>query len=273
MKKQINRSFLLWLVFAIGAIAAAVMQTIGVMIAYGPDTNYFQADSPLPILAVIFSLISAVAGTLAAMTTKPSTLAAAPFGNRSYPTPAAFGFLFAAIVILLFNHNQLNPTVGTLAALFLALAVLYAILIGFPIAKAKASIVALLGFLAVIACILLTAYYYFDTSIEMNAPLKTATQTGILFSLILYTEEIRYLLDRARPRFYLSVCTWVVSIGALSTPAMLVGFLTDRIDRADYTAGAFLILCIMVTALIRIHTLLHPQVPTTPDSEPTQSPE
>lgn len=256
MNKTFKKRSLLWLGFALCSLASALLQTIAVLTAYEASANYFRNGSPLPTLAAVFAILGTVLGTAASFLTSQEELAESPFGTRPIHAPATLGFLAVAIVLPLSTHQT---TLGNISAIFSAIAILYSVSFLFIKRNKKNDIIVFLGFAAVLTCILITAYYYFDHAVEMNAPLKVSTQTGLLFALLYYTGELRYLIGTARPRVFLMLASWAISIGSLSALSVPVAFWTGKIDRADYAVGGFLVFCIVLTALARMITLLRPR--------------
>ena len=94
---------------------------------------------------------------------------------------------------------------------------------------------------------------------EMNSPVKVTVQTALLFAMLYYTAELRYLLDRRKPRLYLALAMLTLASSALSAVAIPVAFCLGHLSRMDYLAGAILTLGIAVTVLLRIFFLLSEQ--------------
>ena len=254
MKKPVG---ILRLAFAILSIAAALLQTVALLTSYDAIANYFIRGSILPTLAVVFALLGAVGGTAAAILTDPKELNPTPFAQRLLQAPALLGFLAVAILLPIYGNRAATPRLPIAAAVLLSLAVLYCILSGIPSMREKHSTaIIFLGFATVIGCIVTVACYYFDISIDMNAPVKVATQIGILCSMLYFTCEIRYLLGKTMPRMYLAVSSWVIAIGALCAPAVPVAYFAGKLTRTDYAAGAVLVFCVILTVLLRLKTLL-----------------
>ena len=165
-----------------------------------------------------------------------------------------------------------NDTKLTYAiVLFFVLASVYHLCLAFGWIKNQYAI-ALSGFSTVIGCILLCGYYYFDATLEMNAPLKVSVLTGLLFAMMLYTGEIRVLIGTPMPRAHLlfSVCT--LGLGSLSALPIPVAYLAGKFDRLanvktnrfmiahfshpEYLVGAVVLLGICITAAWRICKIL-----------------
>ena len=258
MKKILSLP-MLRLGFVILSSLAAILQVIAFLTVLEPNSNYFGGSAWLPALAVLFSLLGAACGTLAAYRTNRAELAKEPFSATRLPSLlTALGFL--ALTLLFAVKTAKQPSnftyLITLAALVSAL---YAALSAFStVARRSRTTLALLGFAPVLTCILLNAYYYFDVTVEMNAPVKTTLQLGLLCAAVYFTGEIRFHLKRALPRLFLTLVAWTVAFGALSALAIPVAYLTGHIHRADYAVGALLTLALAVGAVLRAHALLHP---------------
>ena len=240
---------------------AAVMQTAAIVIAYDPTANYFFVGTPLPYVAAALSVVGGILGILFALCHTPKNADAVPFSDsKAIVLPAAFCFAVCAILFFL----SASGTLATAAAIVLLLAALYTILTTTPQATADATLFPILGFSTVIACALMNAYYYFDASMEMNAPVKVTVQTALLFAMLYYTAELRYLLNRRKPRLYLALAMLTLASAALSAIAIPVAFCIGRLSRMDYLAGAILTLGIAITVLLRVIFLLSEQNHTVP---------
>lgn len=250
MKKIQHPSTFLTVCAYIAVAIAAVLRCVAMRTSYEANTNYFSIGIRLPGIAILFAVVGAVCGIVASCLTPTEQTTGTPFSARLLPSlPAAFGFLLSAVLFMLYGNLSVL-TIATVLALLLS--AVYSVFCGTVNRQTQPSTVALLGFAAVIGCALVNACYYFDTSVEMNAPVKVSLQTALLFAMLYYTGEIRCLLGREKPRLYriLAHCT----IAACSVPALSVtiayGF--GIIDRADYFAGALLTLGIAITVICRL---------------------
>ena len=240
----------------ISACLAALLQVIAVLTIYQPDSHYFDQTSILPSLAVFVAIVGAICGTVAACMTERQSLNDTPFSRNASRAPIAVGFLAPAILL---PNSEFNVnSVLTIAIVAISgIAVVYGILTNVPpLAQKIPTATVLTGFAAVIGCVALNAYYYFDMTLEMNSPLKVSVQMGLLFATLYLTGELRYLLGVPMPRTFLMLGAWLVSIGALSAFAIPVAYFAGLTNRDDYMAGAILVLCILLTALARAFTLL-----------------
>ena len=90
----------------------------------------------------------------------------------------------------------------------------------------------------------------------MNAPLKVTAQTALLFAMLAYTGEIRFLLGRAMPRLYLSLSLCALATSALCALPFSLCFVLGLTDRFDYAGVALMMGLISVTLIARILSLL-----------------
>ena len=249
-----KKTFYLRVLFFACAALSAVFQLLAVLLAHDAGTHYFERASILPTLSVIFAVIGAICFTVAACMTKAEELNPFPFANDFSASPAALGFLAAAPALAI-THTDLLSRIATI---LLLLSALYEILMGHP--KARRSPLAIyLGLASIVAMILLNAVYYFDVTMEMNSPLKVSVQIGLLFVMLARTSELRYLIERPQPKMLLVLSSWAVAIGAIPALSLPAAFFLHKTDRLDYAAGGFLILCAVISSLLRIRTLLtHP---------------
>lgn len=270
MKQAFSKNKWLWLTSAVFAAAAATLQTVAILTVYEHDTNYFKPTAILPLLALACAIIAALIGTVAALRTDAGDTGI-PFPYLPIPAPTAIGFAAAAVAIACTKHTMTNKLVVPLTAVALGIAALYSVLVQFPALRRRRVLVTLTGFVAIISCILINAYYYFDVSVEMNAPLKTVTQTALLFLMLYLTSEVRYLLDAAQPRTYLTLASWTVAFCSLAAIPLPVAFLTGRLDRLDYAAGGLLALCACAMILIRFNCVLRPRTGSTASAKPEET--
>ena len=247
--------------FAVFTLLGAVLQCLAVLLSYHANSNYFDRGSLLPILAIIFALLGAVCGTVSAILTKSTELRNEPFSKGFSLSPMVIGFVAVAAIFI-----RLDFQISTvITAALLLLAAIYAVLASIPKLR-KTALPIFTGFFAIAALVALNAHYYFDMTVEMNAPLKITTQIALLCIMISITGELRYLLNKQMPRTFLAVSAWVVSIGALSAIATPLAYLTGKTDRLDFAVGGVLILCGVLTSIFRMLILFRAP---TPIEEPT----
>ena len=270
MKKTIRRLQPLMTASLLLATIAAVLQTGSVLSHLEPQSGYFTEGEIFPVLTSVLAALSALAGTLSAFLEKPAnnTSGATVFSTKRFAFGAAPAFLLVFAVILL------DPTFRSMrlaipSLLFLLGATVYSALLPLPAMRRHQNALALLGFCAVIACILLNTYLYFDMSVPMNAPLKTALQTGLLCAMLYYVAELRYLLGIPQPRVMRMLSSWTAAASALVFPALPLSFLLGDYPRADHAALAILVAFSAISATISLLRLLFP----VPNNKQTESDE
>lgn len=253
------------------AILAAVLAGVAIVTDYDTRANYFVSQAPIHLASCIAAVASLITGIVAAICTPAEALSPTPFAKRNiFPAPAVF-FLLAFVAILIQKHAKSIPETIiflTLGAMFPS--AIYALLSASPAqTKKHPTMVAGFGLFAILACLLLNVYLYFDLTVEMNAPLKIFLHLGLLSSMLYYTCELRYLLKNPMPRLFLAVSAATVSLGSLCALSLPVAFFANRFSRYDYLACAFLVITVMATAALRTMTLLNPESP----DEDTEDPE
>ena len=263
MKKN-NLILLLRPAFLLSAASAAVFRALAVGLSYSTTENYFKSGDLLSTFALILAFCAAGCGIVSILLDSQKNTNQSIFARPSFPNPFAGGaisaaLLFAGYRILSLGYGSKLSNFDLVLILCLLATTAYGVLSGMQEAADRPTLSAFFGLFAILACILLNAYYYFDTSIEMNAPLKTAVQVGLLFVMLFLTGEVRYLLGTAMPCMMqlFAVCT--VSFGALSAIAVPVAFFSGKLSRPDYLAGALLVLGAVPTAIIRLRTLTNSQ--------------
>lgn len=243
--------------FGCCALAALVVQSVAVLTVYGTDgTNYFANGSVLPVIAKILALFAGVFGSVDAidmvLTPKVKDASSVRYPYPVFLLTAALGFLAAIPMSFIGGKGILSILTG----IVLIPAFVYPLLKAIPAARAKiGNILVWLGFFSVIGCALLVAVYYFDHSVEMNAPMKTHLQLGLLLVMIYMTADLRETLSEAMPKLFRILSVWLISVGSLSAIPYGLAFLTGKTDRIDYFAGAVLIFGAWITAIGRLIAL------------------
>lgn len=247
MKKRTLFLIIQWCAIA-AAVAAGAVQTWAMLTAYGADKNYFVTGTPLPTVAAILALLAGALGILSAALTDKTRLSSPVIDSVLPSIPAACGLAYGAFLLLTGSSLPLRiPTALTMLG-----AALYALLLTAGNARRFPRALACLGFLAVAACAMINVYCYFDSTLEMNAPVKVTVQTGLLFAMLYYTAELRFLLGREKPRLYvaLSLC----SVAALSLPAVSIYAAHNGgiLSRTDYFAFGIVSLGVLASILLRV---------------------
>ena len=220
------------------AALAAILQAAAILTCSEPGSNYFTKGSLLPILAVSAALLSALLGSIAAWTTKAPADSELIFSERASVFCPAVGFLY-------FREKR----AALLCIPFLLLAAIYSVLVNLPQQRKRRSSTAMVGFAAVIACALLNTYLYFDMSVEMNAPAKTALQAGLLCVMLMLVGELRFLVGTPQPRVFLMLCSWTLGACSLCAIPLPLAYLAEVHSRADYCSIAILTLFMWLSAL------------------------
>ena len=246
----------------ISALIACIAQSIAYFKAYGsPLANYFSAASPLPKIAIGFSILACLLGIAAVcLYNKEEIPAHSPIGDLS-SIPAAVGFLFGTVLMLMSNNTKLTYAI----VLFFLLATIYQALLSFRIINDPA-IIALIGFANVIGCILLVGYFYFDPSMEMNAPVKISALMGILFTALYYTYEIKALLGNPLPKLFTLLTVCVTGIGVLASFPLTLAYLffhcfdqiyTHSFEHPEYLACSLILIGVCTSAVWRLCKIIN----------------
>ena len=257
MNKKTGLSSILRIALLACAGSVAILQALAVLISYSNNSNYFDTGAILPILSAVLVIGGMICGTVCAYMTDPKTLNLSPFSARNeFPIPAV-GFVLTAILLPMHSPAE-RMTLTVVTSALLILAALYSLLSArADFRKQHEGLLAFLGMASVVGCILAAAYFYFDVNVEMNAPLKIAVQIGLITAMLCYTGEVRYLLGKPMPRVYLTVTAWTVAIGSLATLSIPIACATQKLPRTDYAGGALLVLCLVLTQILRRRTLLN----------------
>ena len=257
---KLSRIFLL-AVLPLSAISIIFM-SIACVSAYDPDvSNYFSRGNPLPVLAIMFTCFAVAAGIAGALLSKHREDSfEKPLSPSFIPFPSAVGCLIGSI--LLFAAKV--PIAGIL---FLLTAGFFVLTVC-PFAKRYASLILWAGFASVAATILLNATYYFDMTVEMNAPIKVLLQMGLLAAMLDCTVEMRVLIDRTDSFATPILTTFTVTLCGLSSIPALIVQIGGKLPGLVYFAAVPVLLGFFVTALIRLcHMIFTPvQNASTPES-------
>lgn len=252
-----TKQILQYVVLGCGAIAL-ITQALAMLLQYDVGTHYFAHAAALPILAVAAAFLAAIAGIAIAVTTPCNTETADvfPAGTQYASIITAIGFAIAALLLGIYRIGSVSSNVTTLTLLTSVGSAAYATATCSAPMRSRTNSISLLGFLAPISCVLWNAYYYFDTAIEMNSPIKTTTQIGLLFAMLYLLSELRFLMGQPLPRMFLASAYLTAAFGALSALSVPIAYFTGKCDRLDYVAGSVLTLCILIAAILRANTLM-----------------
>ena len=254
---SVNKSSIRWtlgFIMQTGTEAAALLSSYAVAFLYDENANYFTPNSKIFPIAVICALLAFVAAILLAIIIpKEETVSKSPFGSQLiFALPAALGF-GAGAILLVIEFAKSQKSLLLIATLFLLLSAAHVLL------SETDRVNTLLGFVPPIACALLVAALYFDTSLEMNAPLKVVTQCALLPLMLCFTAELRYLLNREIPRLYLALVLCSIAASSLCVLAVpLASFLVGAMNNIPCLAAALVVAGTNITNLLRLKRFLRP---------------
>ena len=262
MKKHLCSPRLYLLCSLISALIAGILQTLAYKSAYGnPLANYFSAASPLPKIAIGFSILTCLLGIAAVcLYNKEEIPEHSPIGDFS-SLPAAVSLLLGTVLMLMSNNTKLTYAI----AFFFLLATIYQAILSFRLVN-DPTVIALIGFANVIGCILLVGYFYFDPSMEMNAPVKISALMGILFTALYYTYEIRALLGNPLPKLFTLLTVCVIGIGALASFPVTLAYLffhcfdqihTHSFEHPEYFACSLILIGVCTSAVWRLCKIIN----------------
>lgn len=248
-----------------GIPVAALLQELALLLSYDTDTNYFVTNAPLPVFANIFTGLLFALGILSALLDKNPIDTASPFGSQIWMAiPAAIGFATAGLffaVDFLINSKALS----LVTAIFLLLSVAHLL------SSETNRRTALLGFFPPLACACLVCILYFDTSMEMNAPLKVATQCALLPLMLYFTAELRYLLGRELPRLFVALALGSLAASSLCILTVPAASITGRLENAYCLIAAIAVIGINATVALRQWRYLNaPKTIPSPDENDTK---
>lgn len=213
--------------------------------------NYFSASAPWGTLAYGFTLLGILLTVIGLIAVPKEKCPELPFPKDSafYLFPA-LGFGCAGVLILLNAGASLFGLICSILLLFSFLFSVFAVfsekLIEFR------NLLAFLGFFAVVSTLFLNAFYYFDTSVEMNSSFKLCVQFGLLAATVFYTTEIRCFLGEQAPRLHLALAGLTVSVGGLSGLSVPIALLAGTFTHTSYLAGSAVVLGASALAALRL---------------------
>ena len=228
------------------AMLGAVLMTVAFATAYDPaDSNYFPAGAALPVAGAVFALLSLGCGPASAILARRHE---EPFAKPSAPSfaviPSAVGAVVSAV--LLFVGGK------AVIALFFLFAALFYAFVACPFVKKIADPTLALGFIAVIAPVVLNAAFYFDMTVEMNAPVKVLLQMGLLGAMLYATVEFRAVAGLEYNGRFSLLTALTASLCGISGIPILVVALAQKTPTVVYAAAVPLILGVFCNAAIRI---------------------
>ena len=241
--------FLRAAIYASGALAG-IFQLLAAFLSFDPNANYFVRGAILPMIACIFALVGvgcAIAFAFLAKATLPEK------------KPAAFlppAFFFCALIPCVLSSadgsSKIADRLAIVAIILLIFSVLSCILPFFLKDQKHCGTLALLGIAPVLALAALPLYFYFDKSVEMNAPLKIDLQIGLLFGMFLFLCELRRLLDRPLPRLLIGLRLALFPIASLGSFLLIPLAIAGSFRRLDYLFAGLLLLSLQAFFLFEL---------------------
>ena len=233
-----KRSFLLRTALLVVSAVAALLSLFAGRFQFDPTANYYLRGSLLPVLSLVFALCGVA-------------LAAVPIflkGKEEPVAPCSIAAIFPALgsgaagIIFLRTASSLcaeSKNLALVSGVLLFVSAAYFLLSAIFGGKRAVGLQALFSFAPVLAMASVTFYYYFDKSIEMNSPLKTALQVGLLCAMPLFLADTRRLLGRPLPKLLTALRDAFLPLSGLSWLLF-----SQNSNRPDYLVGAILIVSI-----------------------------
>ena len=249
----------------------------------GDGSDYFSSNQILPKIATGLS-VAAILWFLSALVRIPKNTLPTEDFMRGKPCIAAAFPIIGTLGTGAIGMSYLDPTelaailvrqrpIDTNAICTLLVAVGTLLSIGYYALRAinspktnNAAVVLGLGPVSLLTG--LCGLTYFELDHHMNAPAKLGLQLAFVATMLYLTAELRYLLDRAQPRRYLSsaclalfanTCALAGAFPALLNP-------TQTVHGVRILAFALLCLCNGAYIAYRLFSFsAHCQAPVTPD--------
>lgn len=208
MARKLNARIFI-LITVLLALTCTALRTVAMYTSFDTDIGYFKGGA-LSTASDIISLVSIIAIIVLAMLTPKSTVTVSDLNRIN--TPFAYmqlgnaALLIVGSIIFLILYMQSKSVLDLLlvisgipAAVYFVTSYLYKK----EIIKISATTVAGLGMLVILWALLCIAHVYFDNFVQMNSPIKNSIQFGFLSIMISMLADIRYLIGKPSPRFYL----------------------------------------------------------------------
>lgn len=265
-----------WVAFSLALIASA-LQIAAMLLDIAPGSNYFIVGRPLPVIAPIVAILALGSGVAVLLPLKKKRLLAAyPAKLRKLHLFPAFGFFVAFGGLLRFfirkgvtlweKHTDGEKFLAellagsskiTLLCLPLLLCAAFYCLNRALSKNENRTTVTLRGLATMVACGLLVTHIYFDFSIELNAPVRTMLQAGILSAVALFTAETRQLLNKPCATLLWLTAELTLVCATFSSVAIIVAYLTGTLpnNRFDHFCYAIFLLFMIPAALEHVLTI------------------
>lgn len=258
MSKQ-KLAKILRIVLLAGIPAAALLQEIAVLISYDQETHYFVANAPLPILANVLTAVLVVVALLSALMAPKPLDTSSPFGKQIWiALPAALGFAIAGCFFVI-EFLTSRAILSLVSAVFLLFSAIHLVL------SETDHKPALLGYFPPLACSCLVCILYFDTSLEMNAPLKVAVQCALLPLMLYFTAELRFLIGYALPRLFSALALVSLATSSLCFLTIPVASIMGRLENTNCLIATIAVIGINATIALRQWRYLQAPDTTSPD--------
>lgn len=255
MARKLNARIFI-LVTALLALICTALRTVAMYTSFDTDIGYFKSGA-LSTASDIISLISIISIIVLAILAKKSEATASDLNRVSTPFSymqlgnAALLIIGSFFFLILYMQSKsvldlLLVISGIPAAVYFVISYLYKK----EIIKISATTVAGLGMLVILWALLCIAHVYFDNFVQMNSPIKNSIQFGFLSIMISMLADIRYLIGKPSPRFYLcahGLAFFLCLVGTV--PYLIYDFRISFIDES-YCRLVFMMFgwCILAAA-------------------------
>lgn len=241
------------------AIAATLTQTMLFYSDYDEKLNLYHTGVTLPGILYTAVFITALFCAAAYFITKDNTQ------TQILPSPDRFvvfaailsGFqLFASVLFNIYYYMTGMYTGMTslrVAVLITAVPAAVYFIITAMSRHPKKTVLIICGFFTVVWAALYLMCIYFDMSSPLNSPIRILNQLSLITIMLYFTFEIRYLLDKPRPRLYIPTSLLAMLFISLSSGSDLLvtftGFRTSTHDTVFRIAEVAILL--YITARLR----------------------
>lgn len=219
---------LFFILTVLASAAAALIQAFLFTSNYDEKLNLYHTGAFLPLVFYIAVFVVALFCASSYFITKNNT------GMKTLPAPGRFvvftailgGFQLGAAVLFNIYYYVTGVYSGMTslrAAVFITAvpAAVYFIstaLTGNP----KKNVLIICGFFTVIWAALYLMCIYFDMSSPLNSPVRILNQLSLITVMLYFIFELRYLLDKPRPRLYLPASLLAILFISLSSVSDLI---------------------------------------------------
>ncbi len=261
------------------ALAAAVLRTVAIFVAYDAEIGYFSRGAISPLLANIACIAGVVMAFGLILFCRPRGRVYNPGARDS--APVYFATAYAAFVMLGTFLYELWRCVGerTAASYFEKAATVdnaytarslriqgMLIIIGI-VASAVSAIYffcrlgnkggrewyVILGFAPGLRGVSGMATIYFDMTVEMNSPNKMLLQFALISVMIYFLLELRMLLGdkKARPRAYAAVGLAATVLTAAASVSLIAAYFGGQVSNAYFFTESFFCFNMMIYIMVR----------------------